>query len=133
MPFVDIFLPGIKELSLATGQTNPETAVEYLQQLGVSMIVIKLGAKGCQIYAQDKQLFSPGFSVPVRDPTGAGDGFATGFLHGLSCCWPLKQVGDFANAYGAANVMRLGPRAGMETYDQIQKEIMQHYSRHFDG
>ena len=133
LPFVDIFLPGIKELSLATGQTNPETAVEYLQQLGVSMIVIKLGAKGCQIYAQDKQLFSPGFSVPVRDPTGAGDGFATGFLHGLSCCWPLKQVGDFANAYGAANVMRLGPRAGMETYDQIQNEIMQHYSRHFDG
>lgn len=129
LPFVDIFLPGIKELPLATGQEDVDSALRYLQALGVSMTAVKLGAKGCRICVGNEQLFSPGFAVPVRDLTGAGDGFAAGFLHGLACRWPLAQVGTFANAYGAANVMRLGPRGGMGTYHEVVEEVMKRYPR----
>ena len=71
-------------------------------------VCVTTGPKGCAIYFDGEYLESPGLSVEVVDPVGAGDAFATGFFHGLSNNWKLDKVCDFANRLGAIIIKKKG-------------------------
>ena len=62
----------------------------------------------------------PAFPVQVVDTTGAGDGFAAGFLTGIVKGWGLKKSGVFANAVGACIVGEIGASTGVK---DLQKTI----------
>jgi sugar/nucleoside kinase (ribokinase family) len=46
--------------------------------------VLKRGARGCTVFTEDAKLDFAALDAEVRDPTGAGDAFAAGFLLGGS-------------------------------------------------
>jgi sugar/nucleoside kinase (ribokinase family) len=119
LQWVDVFLPGYKELGPITGKNNFNEAVDFLLKYGIPVIAIKLSAKGCMICTADERIFSPTYDVPVLDLTGAGDGFAAGFIHCYLRGDSLQQAADFGNAYASSNIMELGPRAGMLSESEI--------------
>jgi sugar/nucleoside kinase (ribokinase family) len=71
-------------------------------------IILKRGANGCVISAGGLRLDLPGYPVPVRDLTGAGDCFAAAVAWGLLHELPWEVIGAVANAVGAAKVQKVG-------------------------
>lgn len=52
--------------------------------LSVPVRILKRGARGCALFAEDSKLDFAAVEAAVVDPTGAGDAFAAGFLLGGS-------------------------------------------------
>ncbi len=69
-----------------TERTNLVEAGNELLSLGPKFVIIKKGEHGALLVTPDAVAAVPAFPNPlVRDPTGAGDSFAGGFLGYL--CW----------------------------------------------
>lgn len=83
---VDVVLIAEEEARQYTGQTSLRAAVRDLLALGPRMLVIKQGSYGALLFGADGSFFAaPAYPLEdVRDPTGAGDAFAGGFLGYLS-------------------------------------------------
>ncbi len=76
----DLVLPTDEDETLLFGAEQPQEVVARLQALGVSEVVLKMGAKGCLI-AADSQLDAVSAEVvKVVDSTAAGDSFNAGFI-----------------------------------------------------
>lgn len=75
---------------------------------GWKAVAVTRGAEGCALLIGMDYAETPGYSIPVADTVGAGDGFAAAFLHGLSQGWPAVEIGDFANRVGALIASRDG-------------------------
>ncbi|MEL6637205.1 MAG: PfkB family carbohydrate kinase [Bacteroidota bacterium] len=57
-----------------------EEAAHYLLDLGARVVCVTLGGAGCLVADAETQQFLAARSVEVRDTTGAGDAFWSGFL-----------------------------------------------------
>lgn len=68
----------------------------------LQFVVLTLGEKGAFVASRDGQkVYHPAFSVQLRDPVGAGDGFTAGFLDSLLKERSLAEACRFASALGA--------------------------------
>ncbi len=84
------------------------------------IVVMKTGAEGCLIYADEMLYEIPGEPAKVIDTTGAGDSFAAGFLYGLLARRTLEECGRLANRVAARIVQVEGCR-----YDLLdRREIL---------
>ncbi len=124
----DIFLPSSSELTFLFPKLKElETAAhELLEQYGIQIIAIKLGARGCLIVTKNDEILVEGHKVKVIDTTGAGDAFAAAFTVGIKERWSLEKSAQFANAAGAITVTRIGARTALPTrteIDQFLKKI----------
>jgi sugar/nucleoside kinase (ribokinase family) len=78
---VDCLLLNDAELRMLTGRPNLVHAARAAMELGPSAIVAKRGEYGAVLFTADGSFAIPGLPLEdVRDPTGAGDSFAGGFL-----------------------------------------------------
>jgi len=87
-------------------------------------VVVTLGEAGAVAWDGDREVESPGFVVPVVDPTGAGDAFRGGFLAAwLGCAGEglvtLQGLLTFANATAALNCRAVGAQAGLPTRAEV--------------
>jgi sugar/nucleoside kinase (ribokinase family) len=105
--YVDVFLPNQVEAMRITGSDEADKALSVLGDYA-SLVIIKLGEKGCLIRSKQQTIHFPGFKVPVVDVTSAGDIFNAGFLYGILCGWSLSETARFANACGAISVSKVG-------------------------
>jgi fructokinase len=62
---------------------------------------VTLGDRGCAMSVGDEFVTVDGLAVDVVDTVGAGDAFASAFLHGLVSEWPVRQIAEFSNRIGA--------------------------------
>ena len=90
MKRVDVLLMSEEEVRQYTGQASIVKGVRHLFKLGLKFVIVKLGSYGSLLFGADGTFFSaPTFPLEeVIDPTGAGDGFAGGFLGYLSTVEP---------------------------------------------
>lgn len=107
LSYVDVFLPNEAEAAAITRTDTPERALDVLAACA-SVVVIKMGRKGCLVRSAQEMFHCPGFEVPVVDVTSAGDIFNAGFLYGILGGWSLKETARFANACGAISVSKVG-------------------------
>ncbi len=78
---VDCLLLNDAELRMLTGEPNLVAAARGAMELGPSVIVAKRGEYGAVLFTAEGSFAIPGLPLEeVRDPTGAGDSFAGGFL-----------------------------------------------------
>ena len=101
---VDVFFSNDQESMSLTGAPNALQAAEILADWGPSVVVIKKGEHGALMYASGKFFVFPAFPLPrIKDPTGAGDTFAGGFLGYLASSGAYKDLEHLkrAMAYGA--------------------------------
>ncbi len=77
----DILIINDEELTEYTGTDNFLEGLRLITNLGPKVVVIKRGMYGAVLYNAGRFFFAPAYPLPkVKDPTGAGDTFAGGFI-----------------------------------------------------
>ena len=80
----DHVLAGREDLVKLTGLTEERAQLDYLHELGLPSVVLKLGARGAVLSCADGAERVEGFGAdPPFDRFGAGDAFAAGYICGL--------------------------------------------------
>jgi sugar/nucleoside kinase (ribokinase family) len=78
---VDCVLLNDSEVRMLTEEPNLARAAQRLIEMGPQIVVAKRGEYGAALFTAEGFFAIPGFLLEdVRDPTGAGDSFAGGFL-----------------------------------------------------
>jgi sugar/nucleoside kinase (ribokinase family) len=78
---VDCVLLNDSELRMFTEEPNLTRAARAVMEMGPAVVVAKRGEYGSALFTETSAFAIPGFLLEdVRDPTGAGDSFAGGFL-----------------------------------------------------
>lgn len=78
---VDILSINEGESYLLTGTRNVIQAAEMIRGMGPSVVIIKRGEYGAMLFTERGVFIVPAFPTQVvKDPTGAGDSFAGGFM-----------------------------------------------------
>ena len=120
IPKLDLLFANEKEAHELTG-LPPDRAACSLSQQGPTTI-ITIGEKGCCI-AKNQELFHfPAYPAKPLDTTGAGDLFASGFLHGHLSKKPLSESAH-QGALLAREVIQI---EGAELPDSSWKNLPNH-------
>ena len=78
---IDVVTMNEGEARTFAGTYSTLTAARTILNLGPKMVIIKQGEYGCAMVGEDGYFSAPAYPVEdVKDPTGAGDTFAGGFL-----------------------------------------------------
>ena len=78
---VDCLIVNDAEIRQLTGESNLARAAKSVMELGPRVVVAKQGEYGAAMFTPTSFFALPGLPLEdVRDPTGAGDSFAGGFL-----------------------------------------------------
>jgi sugar/nucleoside kinase (ribokinase family) len=89
---VDVALLNEEEALALSGETQLAAAANRLIEVGGRAVIIKKGEHGALFRSRDEMFMTPAFPLPVlRDPTGAGDSFAGGFLGWLARCGRIDR------------------------------------------
>jgi sugar/nucleoside kinase (ribokinase family) len=131
----DYLLLNDAEIRMLTDQTNLARAARQVMEMGPRVVVAKRGEYGAALFAEDHHFAIPGYLLEeVRDPTGAGDSFAGGFLGyldgqraaGLS---PfdfdaLRQAMAYGSVLASFNVEDFGTeRVASLTMDEVAERL----------
>ena len=82
---VDALVINDEEARQWTGEHNLVVAAAALRDRGPETVIIKRGEHGCLLFGREGTFATPAYPLEsVRDPTGAGDCFAGGFMGALS-------------------------------------------------
>jgi ribokinase len=115
-PFIQnsyVMLPNETELKLITGEIDVPKGAKMLLDLGVQVVAIKLGRKGCYVTNGKEKRIIDSFKVSVVDTTGAGDAFNAGFLYGLIHNYNLFECGRLGNFVASRSVTKMGARESL--------------------
>lgn len=122
MPILKIaklVLPSAEEAKILTNIPDLDSASQKILDMGVEIVAVKMGDLGSIIYAQNKKMHIPAFTVKEIDPTGAGDTYDAAFIAGLLRNWSLEKIGYYANASGALSVTKFGPMEGCPLHNEV--------------
>jgi sugar/nucleoside kinase (ribokinase family) len=135
---IDCLMLNDAELRMLTDRPNLAQAARATMDLGPSVVVAKRGEYGAILFTPESVFAIPGLPLDeVRDPTGAGDSFAGGFLGYLD---GVRTSGEHdegalrrAMAYGSVmasfnvedfgteRVQRLGESEVAERFDEFKR------------
>jgi sugar/nucleoside kinase (ribokinase family) len=118
LEFLDTFMCNQNEAGRITGLSDPEQAARFFRKRGVQTAIIKLGAEG--VWADGPGLVGRIASQPVDvvDTTGAGDGFAVGYIVARLRGQDLLSACQAGNRAGAQQVGVIGAVAGWDAFNQ---------------
>jgi sugar/nucleoside kinase (ribokinase family) len=112
---VDCLIVNDAEIRQLTGEANLARAARAVMERGPRAVVAKQGEYGAALFTEDGFFALPGFPLEeVRDPTGAGDSFAGGFIGYLdsqegeideSC---LRRAMGYGTVLASFNVEQFG-------------------------
>ena len=130
MKFADVIKISDEELEFITGCKTIEAALPDLLAHRAENVVYTMGQDGAAVYTRNGMVQVPGYSVEVRDTTGAGDSFIGAFLFCLLRDGirelqqiPLEQLKEylqFANGYAAYTTTREGALAAMAGKEEME-------------
>lgn len=113
------------EAKLLTERTGK--SIEALAQ-EVKALVVTLGANGSEIHAGDHKFVIPSVEPEaLLDPTGCGDAYRAGLLHGIAQDWDWRKTGQIASLMGA---LKIAHRGG-QNHRLSREEIAERYRRAF--
>lgn len=120
--YVDIVFANEEEAMAFTG-LKAEEALKQMSTL-CSIAIVKARAKGCIIRKGSEQVAVPALEVTsVVDTTGAGDGFAAGFLYGLTRGYSLEKCGRIGSLLAGNVIQHIGASLPAECWENIRQEI----------
>ncbi len=130
---VDILLLNDEEARLLTREYQLARAGRKLLERGLKAVVIKRGEHGATIHTREGIFFAPAYPLEiVKDPTGAGDSFAGGFIgylwqEGRSDFSELKKAGIYGSVVASFTVEEFGLKRLLE----VSKEDIEQRFREF--
>ncbi len=128
---VDCLIVNDAEIRQLTGESNLARAARAVMAMGPRAIVAKQGEYGAALFTGDGFFALPGFPLEdVRDPTGAGDSFAGGFVGYLdghegeidAAC--LRRAMGYGTVLASFNVEEFGTeRVARLTREEIDERF----------
>ena len=127
---VDCLLFNDSEIRMLTEEPNLARAARAVMDMGPRIVVAKRGEYGAVLFTREGFFALPGFLLEdVRDPTGAGDSFAGGFLgyldmQGTADPGPdaLRRAMAYGTVLASFNVEEFGTdRVARVTEDEISE------------
>ncbi|MEM2567292.1 MAG: carbohydrate kinase family protein, partial [Candidatus Bathyarchaeia archaeon] len=115
-----VFMPNSRELTLLTGVEDYVEGAGKLLELGVKIVAVKLGGKGCYVTDGEESHHAEAFKVRIVDTTGAGDAFCAGFLYGLSNNKSLKECAKLGNFVASRCITKMGARTGLPRLEELK-------------
>jgi ribokinase len=119
---VSIVLPNSVELRFLT-EKNYEDGSKELIDMGVEVVGVKLGKKGCYVTNGKESHTVKPFNARVVDTTGAGDAWNAGFLYSFSNGKSLKECGESGNFVASRCVMKMGARKGLPSITDYRNQL----------
>jgi adenosine kinase len=111
-----------KMLQDKTGKTLSDIAQR------VTALIVTLGGDGSLIYANGKQISIPTPKPKaIVDPTGCGDAYRAGLLHGIQNGWDWETTGRLASLMGS---LKIASRGG-QNHKYTRAELAELYKLHF--
>jgi adenosine kinase len=116
------------------GKLLEERTGKSLQSLAgmVKALVVTRGADGSVIYTGGERIDIP--CVPAKavvDPTGCGDAYRAGLLHGIAAGRDLRSAGQLASLMGSLKISARGGQNHWLERDAIGAEYRRHFGRDF--
>ena len=109
-----------------TGQSGAEIAEQ------VEALIVTHGAEGSLLRTRDDQTsIDPVEPDDVQDPTGCGDAFRAGLIHGLLNDLDLVTCCRMGSVMGAIKVAQQGPQNHAPSLDDIQQRFFEAYGYRF--
>lgn len=127
MPFADVVKISEEEWEFITGEHELSGGIERILGLGVELLIVTLGERGCY-YANGKvDGYVDGYTVEVVDTLGAGDSFVAAMLSQLMKRTELSSLTNedlvdimrYANAAGALATQTVGVIPALPTHVDI--------------
>jgi 5-dehydro-2-deoxygluconokinase len=110
----------VEECAVAVGTGTPEEMAGRLHELGIELVIVKLGGQGVfASWGAGAGRFPP-VHVKVVNGLGAGDAFGAGVCHGQLEGWDVPRTIRFANAAGAHVAARLACADAMPTEAEVE-------------
>lgn len=124
----DVLIPNEHEAEVLTGipihgPEDAEKAAKALREMGVPIVIVKLGEAGALLMDTTGAYHVPGIPVQAVDTTAAGDAFAGGFAVALAEGMEPLEATRFANYVGALSVTRMGAQPSMPTREEVERFI----------
>jgi sugar/nucleoside kinase (ribokinase family) len=123
---VDCLMLNDSEVRMLTEEPNLARAAQKLIAMGPRIVVAKRGEYGAALFTADRFFALPGFLLEdVRDPTGAGDSFAGGFLGYLDAAGaeePDERALRRAMAYGTVLASFNVEQFGTERVAKLERD-----------
>jgi sugar/nucleoside kinase (ribokinase family) len=119
---VDIVIANADEAWALFGQP-PEESCSTLKDL-CEVGVVLFGEGGCWVGKGDEVIHGAPFPAHPVDTTGAGDLFASGFLHAYLQGWPIDECARLGNRTGSSVVQVLGAEIPPVAWEQIKTSLV---------
>ena len=129
LPYADVVKAADEELEMLTGCASIEDGAKALFELGVQVVVVTRGAKGCVVCAKEGTVALPTYDTKVIDTTGSGDSFFGAFLTKLmETGKPVAELtldelcaaAKFGNAAGSVCATKKGAIPALPDYKSIE-------------
>ena len=127
MPYADVVKISEEEWEFVTGDAERTSGIERILGLGVKLLVVTLGERGCYYTNGTADGYVDGFAVDVIDTLGAGDAFVAAMLMQLMKheniqvldSPHLDDIMRYANAAGALATQKVGVIPALPIPDEI--------------
>jgi sugar/nucleoside kinase (ribokinase family) len=119
--YVDILFANAEEAKAYTGM-GPEEAA-YTISKNCEIAVIKVGSEGSFIKSESGIIKIGTSKVNLKDTTGAGDLYASGFLYGYTMNKNLEVCGKYGSLIAGKVIEVLGARMNNDTWKEIRTLI----------
>ena len=128
MPYADVVKISEEEWEFVTGDADLAHGIESILELGVALLVVTLGERGCYYTNGTANGFVDGFRVDAVDTLGAGDAFVAAMLTQLMQHPDLTSLEKvqldaimrYANAAGALATQKVGVIPSLPTPSDIE-------------
>ncbi len=110
-----------------TGRKLPDIAAE------VDALIVTRGGSGAEIMVDGSTLDIPAVSVrEVNDPTGCGDAFRSGLLHGIDRGFDWQTSGRLASLMGGIKIEHHGTQNHRPRRQEIADRFKENFGHHVD-
>jgi len=129
LEYADIVKVSESELEILTGEAVIKDGIQKLINMGIKIVVVTMGSKGCYFACQSSVGYSGTYDTKVIDTTGAGDSFMGCLLYHIIklnlrpeniTIEQLENIADFSNAAGAMCAAKRGAIPAMPNIDDIK-------------
>jgi len=114
-----VFITDTDDSKIILGESDPDKAAKEFSKYA-DIVIMKLGAKGANLYYDGKKYYSSGYQVPVEDVVGAGDALGGTFLSLYFNGFELEKALDYAIVASTLNVMIRGDQENLPTTRDIE-------------
>ncbi len=132
MPYADVVKISEEEWEFVTGDVELTSGIEQILGLGVKLLVVTLGERGCYYTNGSAEGSVDGFTVEVTDTLGAGDAFVAAMLTQLIPHKDLVSlekdqvdaIMQYANAAGALATQKVGVIPALPTHSDVEQFLL---------